>query len=197
VSGADPLGVEGETAAMLQPLHALDASGDGRVDLLRVTGDTFGQVRLEVFRNHTYGEGSPFVDLGHALSDPGWAGAPATDSLAGMQLATPILLAEGDLQPGTEVALRVLRHGVESEQAWFVLGDQALLAPLQGGTFVPYPTLLVGPLALPGADDVFELTTTVPADLPAGLEFWMQAWFVPGGPQQDFAATSAVRATTP
>jgi hypothetical protein len=188
LSGADPLGITGKSPLYVRPLLPAEMNGDGKLDLLRTAGDEFGQVHVSVFPNHTYAPTEPFLDQGHALADPGFAG---------MLLATPILLAEGTMQAGTPVHLHVLRHGVESDHAWLVLGSSALNAPLFGGTLVPSPNMLVGPLVLPSPDSSIDISTTMPAGVPSGSQFWMQAWFVPTNGFQDHAATSGVRLTAP
>ena len=199
LSHADPFGIHGQSPLATRPLIPADMDGDGRLDLVRTQVDDFTQVHVSVFRNHTYFPTEPFLDLGHALSDPGWAGLPVGGSdLPGMFLATPILLAEGTLQAGTPVHLRVLRHGVEPSTAWLVLGFNELMAPAWGGgTLVPSLDLLWGPFALPAFNSVADATTTMPAGVPSGMKFWMQAWFPPGDAFQDFSATSGVRATAP
>ena len=196
LSGTDPLGIEGEAPFVLRALQAADMDGDGRPDVVRIAGDTFGQVLVSVFRNHTYGRDDAFLDLGHALADPGLV-SPGDVDVPGLLLATPILLADGSLQPGTLAQFSVLRHGVESDHAWLVLGLGAQLQPLHGGTLVPSIDGLVGPLAFSTFNGVAELPTVMPTDMPSGFQFWLQAWFVPSAPQQDFAATSAVLCTVP
>lgn len=196
LSGADPFGVQGEQPFSLRSMRAADMDGDGRTDLVRAAGDTFGQVLVSVFRNHTYGEDEPFLDLGHALSDPGWM-SPGDSDTPGMLLATPILLADGSLSAGSQLRFRVLRHGVESDHAFLVLGFHSIYAPLRGGTLVPACNLVVGPLVLHGFHAQAELTTTVPAGLVPGFQFWLQAWFAPANEFQDVAATNAVCATAP
>ena len=188
LSGADPLGIPGKSPLNTRPLRAADMNGDGRLDLLRTGGDEFGQVHVSVFPNHTYAPTEPFLDQGHALADPGFAG---------MLLATPILLAEGTMQAGTTVHLITLRHGVESDLALLVLGFDDLLAPFHGGTLVPDPSLLIGPLVFPSLTSSIDLASTIPLDVPPGMQFWLQAWFVPTSGFQDYAATSAVRLTAP
>lgn len=188
LSGADPLGIPGKSPLSTRPLRAADMNGDGKLDLLRTGGDEFGQVHVSVFPNHTYAPTEPFLDQGHALADPG---------LGSTLLATPILLAEGTMQAGTAVHLIVLRHGVESDNAFLVLGFDDLLAPFHGGMLVPDPSLLIGPLILPSATSSIDLASTMPLDVPAGSQFWLQAWFVPINGFQDYAATSAVRLTAP
>jgi len=198
LSHADPLYVAGEPPLATRPLRAADMDGDGRLDLVRTANDEFSQVHVSVFRNHTYGPDEPFLDLGHALSDPGWAGLSAAGGMPGMFLATPILLAEGTLEAGTQVKVHVLRHGVEPTQAWIVLGYDEYMAPAWGGgTLVPSPNLLIGPLTLPAFESVVTIPTTMPAGVPTGSQFWLQAWFPPADDFQDYSATSGVRVTAP
>jgi len=188
LSGADPLGITGKSPLNTRPLQAAEMNGDGKPDLLRTAGDAFGQVHLSVFPNHTYAPTEPFLDEGHALADPGFAG---------MLLATPILFAEGTLQAGATVHIHVLRHGVEPDHAWLVLGFSALNAPLFGGTLVPSPNMLIGPLILPSPDSEIDLSSTMPSGVPSGSQFWLQAWFVPTTGFQDYAASSGLRLTAP
>ena len=197
LSHADPLYVSGEPPLATRPLQAADMDGDGRLDLVRTANDEFSQVHVSVFRNHTYGPDEPFLDLGHALSDPGWAGL-SVSGIPGMFLATPILLADGTMEAGTQVRVHVLRHGVEPTHAWIVLGYDEYMAPAWGGgTLVPTPNLLIGPLVLPAFESVVTIPTTMPGGVPSGSQFWLQAWFPPDDEFQDYAATSGVRATAP
>ena len=120
------------------------------------------EILLHVFRNHTYATGSSFADLGHWLADPGW-GTGSTDGIPGQLLATPILLADGSMQAGEDVSFRVLRHGVEPDHAFLVVGTSEQWAPFHGGTLVPAPSFLVGPLVLPGFNGEATLEAKVPA----------------------------------
>src|SRR4029453_5695508 len=85
LSGPDPLGITGKSPLNVRPLMAAEMNGDDKLDLLRTAGDPFGQVHVSAFPNHTYAPTEPFLDQGHALAAPGFAG---------MLLATPILFAE-------------------------------------------------------------------------------------------------------
>ena len=196
VSGADPFQGEPEPPDGLRPLKAAEMNEDGRTDVVRTAGDVFGRILLHVFRNHTYASDSSFFDLGHWLADPGF-GMGSSDGIPGLLLATPILLADGGMQGGEDVSFRVLRHGVEPDHAWLVVGTSALSAPFHGGTLVPAPTFLVGPIVLPGFNGEATLETTVPAGLPPGTQLWMQAWFMPANQFEDYSSTSALRITAP
>jgi hypothetical protein len=99
-------------------------------------------------------------------------------------------LAEGSLQPGAPLEVRIARNKVMSSRAWLLVGWSELYAPLQGGVLVPQPDLLVGLLSI-GTEEL--LTATLPASVPAGFSFTMQAWFIPWSGALQFAATSGLR----
>jgi hypothetical protein len=196
LSHADPSSFGGEPPFYTRPMMAADMDGDGKVDLVRTVTDEFGQVQVFVFRNHTYGPDEPFLDLGLSLTDPSMA-APSFE-YPGQLVATPVLLLDGTMQPGTPVRFRVFRHGVEPEVGWLLLGFSPLLAPAFGGTMVPTPSIIFGPLVLPGFDSVADISTTMPEGVPPGMQFWLQAWFPPVGPyEKHYSATSGVRLTAP
>ena len=197
LSHADPYPIDGEPPLYTRPMMAADMDGDGKVDLVRTVNDEFSQVQVSVFRNHTYGRDEPFLDLGLSVTDPGIS-APLAFEYPGMLLATPILLLDGTMQSGTPVRFRVFRHGVEPEVAWLLLGYSPLMAPAFGGTMVPTPNIVIGPLVLPGFDSVADVSTNMPEGVPPGMQFWLQAWFPPGETfQKHYSATSGVRLTAP
>jgi hypothetical protein len=198
LSHADPYPIDGEPPLLTRPMMAADMDGDGRADLVRTVTDEFSQVQVSVFRNHTYGPAEPFLDVGLSLTDPGIAAPSPAFEYPGMLLATPILLLDGTMQSGTPVRFRVFRHGVEPSVGWLLLGSSPLMAPAFGGTMVPTPSIVIGPLVLTGFDSVADVSTTMPEGVPPGMQFWLQAWFPPvGAYEKHYSATSAVRLTAP
>ncbi len=107
----------------------------------------------------------------------------------------PSLSAEGSLcddEPGT---LR-MQSGPANGVTILFLGVSRIDAPLEGGTLVPSPDVLIVGVPLDAVGEG-ELPFNFPASVPSGLEFWMQAWIPdPGGPF-GYAATNGVRACVP
>ena len=63
---------------------------------------------------------------------------------------------------------------------------------------VPTPSIVIGPLVVPGFDSVADVSTNMPAGVPPGMQFWLQAWFPPSEAfQHHYSATSGVRLTAP
>ncbi len=160
-----------------------DFDGDGFVDIgLTEGGDV--PVAYQVFRNHTYGPGAPFLDLGFSLPDD-----------AEFHKRTPIFLADGTLVGGEPVTLQLQPQDVSSQVAWLVKATSPIFAPFKGGTMVPDAQLLTGPFVVPPAG--LQIAGPMPAGVPPGTQFWMQFWFQPGGPGLPFSATSGIEATAP
>ena len=165
-------------------LHAADVDQDGLPDLVRIS--VFQGGGLEVLMNHSYVAGEPWTDLGFAL--------PA---LSGGEQLQPILWAEGSLEGGEPVAVSIARNGIPSKEAFLVVGVAAALAPFGGGTFVPQPDVIVGPLDLAVPEAIVVVYGSMPPGVPAGTSFWLQAWFTKAGVPLQWAATSAVKAVAP
>jgi len=162
-------------------LDVADFDGDGLFDIGRAEPDA--PSRYEVFLNHTYGPGEPWLDLGQGLADA----SPSPDAL-------PILLADGSLEANAPYAVTVARNGVLAEDFFMILGLSELSSPFKGGTLVPDPGLVVGPLSH-DPSGVLTISGTLPAAIPASTEIFIQFWWVPSGPGSTHAATNAARGT--
>jgi len=164
-------------AAML----VADVVEDGRLDLMisRLAPDG---VEFATYPNLTYPAGGPLLDLGQAKVGPsGW----------------PILLASGDFGAGDAVTF-ALFDGVPDNPFVLVVGLSELNAPFHGGTLVPAPDVVIGPLVADASGEA-TLTGHWPQHVPAGTLFVAQFWtWLPlGSPPNQSGATSAVRITTP
>ena len=79
-----------------------------------------------------------------------------------------------------------------------MLGVATVFAPFEaGGIMVPRPDILIGSFNIGAPDGTQALGGTLPVGTPSGVMFWLQAWFVPTGFATQFAATTAIQATTP
>lgn len=160
-----------------------DFDGDGRLDIgLGIRGPF---TRYSVNLNRTYGPGEPWLDLGKGLPD-----------LTDPNGAQPILIADGSLVVGTPFELNVARNGVKADNFYMILGLTELSSPFKGGTLVPFPTEVIGPLAH-DASGVLKIAGLFPAGLPSGSNLFIQFWWVPSGQGFNYAATSAVKGTVP
>lgn len=123
-----------------------------------------------------------FADLGFALA--GARGAP-------------VLRAYGNLLGGGPLVLEV-ENARAAAPAFLVIGAAQLGVPLFGGTLVPDPSPPGGVLALTtDAEGELRATLPWPSGVPAGTTIWYQTWILdPTGPR-GFAATNALRSTSP
>jgi len=142
--------------------------------------------------------GSPDVFAQSVLADGTLGAAPGAWSDAGSPLAgthgPPTLTGSGPPCAGGLVTL-ALADALEYSSAILVVGLSLLDAPFKGGTLVPDPDVLIGPLPI-GPAGSLDLTATFPTGLPAGLMLWFQHWIVdPAGPK-GLAASNAVEAVT-
>ncbi len=109
---------------------------------------------------------------------------------------TPILAATGTLAGGSPIAV-TLSQGLPSGAAWLVVGTAYAGLPFEGGTLVPSPQWLLGPLPL-DASGALSLATTWPAGVPLGFSVFLQAWVVdPAGPAGWYAASNGLALTQP
>jgi Tol biopolymer transport system component len=123
--------------------------------------------------------GSPWTDLGGGLA--GGQGVPVLDADGPLTSPSSLHVALGNYAPGGGAVL--------------VIGLSAANLPLKGGTLVPAPMSLLSIPALPPHHLV--LTGHVAPGLPAGVQLHLQYWLPdPAGPQ-GFAASNAMRGTTP
>jgi len=153
-------------------LHAADMNQDGATDLvLRLNYQA-----LVIVEN---GQG-PWTSLGHSL-----AGSAGWSRLEGF----------GPLTPGSPVTLRA-SNGPPFAPAVLIAGPTAIFAPFKGGVLVPLP-VLVQPLGALDAEGSLQVGSTWPANMPPGASFAMQIWRPEPGAPSGFAATTAIRGTTP
>jgi hypothetical protein len=154
-----------------------DFDEDGVVDAAVGTLTFPGNVA--VLRNHTYGAGSPFTDLGHALAGSN---------------GYPILLANGTLAAGSPGSLDLhVAKPLASGNLWLGLG--VLNKPFKGGVFVPFPLLPI-PFATNGSGDA-SLPFVFPAGIPSGTNLVFQFWITDAGAAHGFAASSGLLGVTP
>jgi hypothetical protein len=114
-------------------------------------------------------------------------------SLAGTN-GIPQLEAQGELS-GNDLVTLSLSNARAFAQSWLVLGLSELNTPFKGGVLVPVPDL---PLAF--TTDGFgeaQISTIWPPSVPSDESFSSQWWIQdPAGPK-GFAASNALKATTP
>ena len=159
-------------------LVVADVDLDGRPDVVSAS-QVEHALTLNVLLNHTYPAGSPFLDLGGAL---------------GGSNGYPIQLASGTLIAGQPFSFRLF-NGPPNGAAFHIVGLAALNAPFKGGTLIPFPHLVNGPLPLNASGNI-----TLAANWPAGgsgLTLWVQFWMPNGGGPAGFVASSGVRAQIP
>jgi hypothetical protein len=160
-----------------------DVDLDGRLDVLDLDN---APMAVDLFRNHTYGPGAPFADLGASLGAEG-DGEPVL----------PIQVAQGSLVPGSDFSYTIENvTGPAGAAAWLVVGLSDIWLPFKGGTMVPSPDILIGPIPFAGATAI-EFPTSVPLGYPAGATWWTQGWIqgMEGG--TGVAATTAIQSTVP
>jgi hypothetical protein len=165
---------------------AADFDVDGRPDL--VFGDYSGDDTFAILRNHTYPPGGPWTDLGFDLA--------ADNTTDNFPPASPILVADGSLLAGEVLSVKLWRNRSVASDGWLVLGLGAALAPFKGGTFVPTPTIMIGPFVNMSNAAPLEFAGILPAGLPSGTQLWLQAWFV-YAPVPFYSATTGLQGTVP
>lgn len=118
----------------------------------------------------------PWTDLGNGLAG---------------SLGVPSLTASGSLASSTLASLTV-ENTLPNATVWFVIAETRADLPLFGGVLVPDPNVavLLGLSADPAG--TASITGTLPAVLPAGFEFYSQAWIVDPVAPHGFAATNAL-----
>jgi YVTN family beta-propeller protein len=121
-----------------------------------------------------------WMDLGSAL-----AGTHGFPSLSGC----------GTLAAGDPVTL-TLANARESTNAWMIVGLGVLNAPLKGGTLVPTPDVILGPLPT-GPLGQLVLSAPMAPGLPAGFAIHFQDWLVDPVGVQGYAASNGLRGITP
>ncbi len=171
----------------LADLDAQDFDGDGRPDVGALHTAPLGATSYTTTINHTYADSAPWLDLGQGL---------ASDEIDGIP-DKPIMLADGTVLIGDPVSFTFARNSAPQAVAFGVIGHAAANVPFKGGTLVPAPDVVVGPLPPIAPQGELVIQSIMPPGCPPGLQFWVQAWFVPGPTLSTFSATNAVRVTIP
>ena len=124
----------------------------------------------------------PWVDLAHAL--------------AGVQ-GEPRLVGDGPLTGGSGIDIELSR-AAPSSTAWLVFGLATLYLPFESGILVPdfSPPGNLLPLVTNGGGGL-GINATWPTGVPGGVEIFFQYWIVDAAGPSGWAASNAVRATTP
>jgi outer membrane protein assembly factor BamB len=124
-------------------------------------------------------------------------GLPWTDVQEGLagSAGIPELSGTGTLLAGSALTL-TLAEAAPLAPVVLVVGLSQQDLPFKGGTLVPQPTLMVGPLVTDAGGGV-GLADTWPAGVPSGTALWIQAWITDAAGPQGFAASNGLQATTP
>lgn len=124
---------------------------------------------------------SAWLDLGSGLAGAG---------------GVPLLEGCGPLVEGLDVGL-ALSNAATSSTAYLVVGLAELNAPFKGGTMVP--DFNVGFIkAFPtNGSGAFAFSVTWPSGVPSGFASWYQYWIADAGGPVGFAASNALKSTTP
>lgn len=164
----------------------------GRADALPADAFQDGdQVRCEVTPRDWVSNGPTAVATATAATDRwtnlgqskyGGAGVPHLDG-------------SGPLSAGSPNAL-VLSQAQPSRPALLFLGTAAGSIPLLGGTLVPAPVLWSVPL-FTSLDGGFELQFAMPAGVPSGRAFVLQAWIEDPAALLGASASNGLAAVTP
>ncbi|MHC4844862.1 MAG: FG-GAP repeat domain-containing protein [Planctomycetota bacterium] len=153
-------------------VRAADLDGDGDPDVL---AGILTLARVEWYPNNS----SPWNNLGNGLA--GTTGQPT-------------LLGGGTLVGGEPVEL-ALDRAAPSATATLVFGWSELSAPFKGGVLVPAPDLLF--VTATNGDGEATLGANWPSGVPSGFSLFAQWWVSDAGGPNGFAASNAVRGTTP
>ena len=121
-----------------------------------------------------------WTDLGHGL--------PGT-------LGTPSLVGLGSLTPGSMMA-SLLTGVVPNTTATLVFGLSTVNAPFKGGVFVPLPHIVLAGLPT-GPLGYIHLSANWPAGVPSNSQFFLQYWMQDAAGPHGFAASNAIKGTTP
>lgn len=166
-----------------------DASVASVRERLMDTADYFGEPKPDPLG--VYGWGIVDADAA-ALIAGSWSdlggGVAGTAGL-------PALVGSGALV-GDEPVTLALTDGPAFGGGFLVIGLTALGAPFKGGTLVPDPDVVVGPVPLDGDGDVTLAFPWVPG-LPSGVTTFYQVWTPDAGALVGFAGSNGVRGSTP
>lgn len=121
--------------------------------------------------------------------------ADLQQGLAASLALPPEFSATGTLLAGAPVKLTLAEAAPLAPTA-LVIGLSQLGVPFKGGTMVPNPDLVLGGFVT-AADSSLSLASTWPAGLPSGTNLWFQAWVADAAGPKGFAASNALKATTP
>jgi len=117
------------------------------------------------------------------------------EGLAGLGGLTPKLRGRGTVEGGSTVTLE-LTQARPLATTNLVIGISELGAPFKGGTMVPDVDILLAGLPL-DATGSLTVSFPFPPGVPAGVALWCQHWINdPAGPV-GYAASNAVKSTTP
>ncbi len=106
----------------------------------------------------------------------------------------PELNAQGSLQPGTQLDLR-LHAAAPLAPFWVVIGASQADLPLLGGTLIPSPDFFVQAGTTDAAGRGSWVANT-PNNLASGLSLFAQAWVFDASVPTLFSATNGVKAVT-
>ena len=120
-----------------------------------------------------------WTDLGQALA--GASGAPA-------------LSGSGQLVPNSQLKLN-LKNAAHSAPATLIIGLSQIDAPFKGGVLVPSVDLLAS--LVTSSTGAITLASTWPTGLPSGTALYLQMWVTDAGGPKGFAASNALKATSP
>ncbi|HYN64594.1 MAG TPA: hypothetical protein VES36_08320, partial [Candidatus Limnocylindrales bacterium] len=116
------------------------------------------------------------------------------NGLAG-STGVPLFTAVGSLVGGTAVKLSLTGAKPATTSILFI-GFSLLGAPFKGGVMVPDPDFFLGGLPT-GPTGSVVLNGNWPVGIPPGVQTWYQHWVVDAAGPKGFAASNALRATTP
>jgi len=140
----------------------------------------------------------PFPDLEEAINvlptidfDPWEDLGNGKAGIAGV----PVLTGSGPLLGNTTYGFD-LADARALSFAFQVFGVAAIDAPFKGGTLVPTPSFVTGPLPV-FLDGTISYTATWPDGLPSGLETYWQWWIQDAGAVFGWSASNAVKGTLP
>jgi hypothetical protein len=107
----------------------------------------------------------------------------------------PAFTGVGSLVGGTTVKLTLTGAKPATTSILFI-GSSLLGAPFKGGVMVPKPDVFLGGLSTGPAGSVV-LNGKWPASIPSGVTTWYQHWIIDAAGPKGFAASNALRATSP
>ncbi|MHC5210674.1 MAG: FG-GAP repeat domain-containing protein [Planctomycetota bacterium] len=174
----DLAGVTVSHVAQPRWIEVADVDGDGRQDVVAARFQDQANT-LSALLNHTYGPGSPWLDLGHALAGSN---------------GTPIMLAEGTLIAGEPYSI-ALANGLPGGLGKLFVGLAPIHAPFKQGVMVPRPDVFFGPVPLDVSGGVAFGGVFPPGA--SGATIWMQWWLPEAGGPVGWAASSGVQAQVP